>query len=307
MKPLGLALFGVCAVAPAADAGDRVLTDFESKDDALQWFSVNDGVMGGRSSGSFRVADGMLEFSGVLNTNGGGFASIRTQGAELKLGGMQGIHLRVKGDGRTYSARLQDSEGMRSASYRAEFKTRKSGEWQDVWLPFRSFRASWRGRELDRPPIDPAKIKMIGITIADKKDGAFALKVDSISAYTPFSMERYRWKSRPLVLFAPSMEDDHLRKQVAAILENSAPFAERDMVLIVVVERGVSYAGTRPIGSDAAAALRKQHGIKPGAYALKLLGKDGGLKRTETELVSPLKLYTQIDSMPMRRSEMDVR
>jgi len=304
MKRFTLSLLGLCAVAPAAMADDRVLTDFASEGSPLRWFSVNDGVMGGRSSGSFRVEDGVLKFSGVLNTNGGGFASIRTRGADLGLKGFDGIRLRVKGDGRTYSARLQDSEGMRSASYRAEFKTTKSGDWQDVWLPFRSFRASWRGRELNRAPIDPAKIQMIGITMADKQDGPFALEVDSIAAYAPFSMERYRSKSRPLVLFAPSAEDERLRKQVAAVLETAAPFAERDMVLIVVTEKGVSYAGTRPIRAEQAAALRKQFKIEPGAFALKLVGKDGGVKRTETEPISPLKLYTQIDSMPMRQSEM---
>ncbi|MFT4542834.1 MAG: NADH dehydrogenase [ubiquinone] 1 alpha subcomplex assembly factor 1 [Planctomycetota bacterium] len=171
---------------------DRLLTDFGSKGMPLRWLSVEDGVMGGLSSCSFRVVDAVLQFSGVLNTNGGGFASIRTRPTQLGLEGMEGVHLRVKGGGRTYSARLQDSDGMRAASYRAEFETTKTGEWQDVWLPFRSFRASWRGRDLDRPPIDPAEIQTIGITIADKIDGAFLLEVDSIAAYAPSSMKRDR-------------------------------------------------------------------------------------------------------------------
>jgi hypothetical protein len=304
MKRFTLSLLGLCAAAPAVTAEDRVLTDFGSKGMPLQWFSVNDGVMGGRSSGSFRVVDGVLRFTGVLNTNGGGFASIRTRSTDLGLGGTEGIHLRVKGDGRTYSARLQESDTMRSASYRAEFKTTKTGEWQDVWLPFRSFVASWRGRTLDLPPIDPAKIQLIGITIADKKDGAFSLDVDSISAYAPFSMERYRWKSGPLVLFAPDGQDKRLREQIASVLESAAPFAERGMVLIVVLESGPSYAGTRPIAAEQAAALRKQYNIDAGSFALKLVGKDGGVKRSESEPISPLKLYPQIDSMPMRQREM---
>ena len=77
------ALFAIGA--PTFAMEDRLLTDFDKT--TMQWYSVNDGVMGGRSSGSFQVTDGKLRFSGVLNTNGGGFASIRTRSRDLKLGG----------------------------------------------------------------------------------------------------------------------------------------------------------------------------------------------------------------------------
>ena len=45
----------------------------------LAWYCVNDTVMGGRSSSTIeRAEDGGLMFSGVINLNGGGFASCRT-------------------------------------------------------------------------------------------------------------------------------------------------------------------------------------------------------------------------------------
>ena len=107
----------------------RVLTDFRPEGETARWRTLLDGVMGGRSSGEFTVADGRMTFTGVLNTNGGGFSSVRRPGRDLRLGqaGEQGIRLRVRGDGRTYTLRLrQPTERRRfAASYRAKFSTTK--------------------------------------------------------------------------------------------------------------------------------------------------------------------------------------
>jgi hypothetical protein len=43
-------------------------------------------------------------------------------------------------------------------------------------------KASWRGRKLDRN-FDPAQIKGLGIILADKTAGKFALEIQSISAW----------------------------------------------------------------------------------------------------------------------------
>ena len=50
--------------------------------------------------------------------NQGGFASIRTRPADLKLDGYDTIALRVKGDGRTYYLDLRTSSRRAAASYR---------------------------------------------------------------------------------------------------------------------------------------------------------------------------------------------
>jgi hypothetical protein len=48
------------------------------------------------------------------------------------------------------------------------------------------------------------------------------------------------------------------------------------------------------------AALRKEYDFSTGAFMLKLVGKDGGLKRTETEAIAALKFTTRINSTPRR-------
>ena len=47
------------------------LTDFAAGETALSWQIVNDTVMGGRSSSYFSLNNNQLQFTGLLNTNGG--------------------------------------------------------------------------------------------------------------------------------------------------------------------------------------------------------------------------------------------
>lgn len=158
--------------------GARVLTSFDGREPGLVWYAVNDNVMGGRSRGGFEISQGKLVFSGEINTDGGGFASIRTAPRRLDVGMHSGVGFRARGDGRTYKFRLVTQAP--DVSYMATFETRQD-EWQDIELPFSAFVPSWRGRRLDGPPLEISDITSIGFMISDKQDGPFALEVDWIT------------------------------------------------------------------------------------------------------------------------------
>ena len=155
----------------------KTLADFHAAQPDLVWTAVNDNVMGGRSSGGFALTGGRLLFRGEINTDGGGFASIRTEPQQLDIGSHDGLKLKVRGDGRTYRFRVVTAGS--DFAYMADFSTRK-GEWEIIDLPFSAFQPSWRGRKLDRPPVKPSDITSIGFMIADKQDGEFALEVEWI-------------------------------------------------------------------------------------------------------------------------------
>lgn len=143
----------------------------------MGWQVVNDTVMGGRSESSFASENGQLQFSGRLNTNGGGFASLRSNRQEWDLSGFSVVRLKVRGDGRTYRFRLYRDDDR--ASYQNDFTT-VAGEWQIVELPIDEFYASWRGRRLERPVLAAADIAGMGLILADGIDGRFDLTVDWI-------------------------------------------------------------------------------------------------------------------------------
>jgi len=158
-----------------------LIFDFTEEDIDDQWIVVNDNVMGGRSEGGYSFRKNRLIFSGNTNTNGGGFSSIRTNPTNFYLGDRTGLHIRFKGDGRTYKLGVR-IEG-KSVSYRSNFTS--GNGWQEVRVPFNEMDVSWRGRPLSKEehPLIKSKIRSIEFMIYDKQDGPFKLQVDWIKSY----------------------------------------------------------------------------------------------------------------------------
>jgi len=172
------------STAMASEMAGKPLVDFSDESIARQWISVNDDVMGGISEGQFRITDDKtLEFSGNLSLeNNGGFASIRTQPADLNLDGYDTIGLRLKGDGRTYYFNLRTSSRNRVSSYRAPIKTQKD-TWQDIHIPLNAFVYTSFGRVVrGADPVKAENIQSVGFTLSDKKSGPFKLEVSEIRA-----------------------------------------------------------------------------------------------------------------------------
>ena len=160
----------------------RQLVTFANSPIEPDWIAVNDGVMGGRSSGGPTVVDGMLSFRGELSlANNGGFSSVRSVDRTFDLSDVVAVVLRVRGDGRRYQLRLATEARYRgmAVSYGAGFDT-INGEWITVRLPLAQLEPSVRGTSLQGPPLDGAHVQEIGLLIADKREGAFSLDVDWI-------------------------------------------------------------------------------------------------------------------------------
>jgi NADH dehydrogenase [ubiquinone] 1 alpha subcomplex assembly factor 1 len=169
-----------------AAAEDRLLFSFDTPEAAQGWQAVNDGVMGGRSDGRFRMTDGgLMEFFGTLSLeNNGGFASVRTMGRPLGLNAGDVIVARVRGDGREYTFNVYAGGNRNGYSYRQSFTTKKD-EWIDVVFPMDLFTATWRGRVFPNEKLKPAAVTGMGFLLGDKKPGPFKLEVDSIRVGTP--------------------------------------------------------------------------------------------------------------------------
>ena len=161
----------------------RPIVSFDNDPREPRWVAVNDGVMGGRSRGGPKVADGLLEFRGDLSLdNNGGFSSVRSVGRGFDLTGVSTVVLRVRGDGRRYQLRLATDLAYRgiAVSFGAGFDT-TAGEWMVVRVPLDSLEATVRGTAIRGASLDPSKVREIGLLIADKREGPFALSVDWIA------------------------------------------------------------------------------------------------------------------------------
>lgn len=154
---------------------------FDEPGAAGQWQTTNDGVMGGRSDGRFKInEDNNMEFFGTLSLeNNGGFASVRSRVSNLGLQKGDSIVIRVPGDGREYSLNLYTPRRTMAFSYRAKFKTRKD-EWIEVRIPLNKFVATSFGRVVRNQELDPSQVNGLGIFLGDKQPGPFELEIDWI-------------------------------------------------------------------------------------------------------------------------------
>jgi monofunctional biosynthetic peptidoglycan transglycosylase len=174
-----VALVAVMAVSSMTQASQAPLFAFESPDAGAGWQVVNDGVMGGRSDGRFRMTRRQtLEFYGTLSLeNNGGFASVRSRPRALALRSGDTLVARVRGDGREYQMNLYSGERRMAFSYRAPLKTR-SGKWIEVAVPLDRFEATSFGRVVPRKgPVDPRRVTAVGFLLADNDPGPFVLEV----------------------------------------------------------------------------------------------------------------------------------
>ncbi len=162
---------------------EKTVFDFSRATSASAWEIVNDGVLGGVSTSSISLTNGMAVFGGEVSLeNNGGFASVRSAPVRQNLAGFDAFILRTQGDGKRYKFTVRTEIGFNAPLYQCAFTT-KRGEWEEHRLPFKDFVPTFRGSVLtNMPPLDPARIVSVGLLISEKQEGPFKLELAWIKA-----------------------------------------------------------------------------------------------------------------------------
>jgi monofunctional biosynthetic peptidoglycan transglycosylase len=194
------------ALSAAAAEDDEFAFDASAARDAaaealLRRFQVStDAVLGGGSRAeltarryrSFRAG----VFSGELDFHDpsaeamarGGFAAFRTKADERvrDLSAFEGLALRVKTDGRAYTANVKCADHPPDALWQMRVVTRPF-EWVSVGLPFRDMVLSRRGRvEPEQLPVSRAQVSGLGVLLADGRNGPFRFEIQWARAVRSF-------------------------------------------------------------------------------------------------------------------------
>ena len=124
---------------------------------------------------------------------------------------------------------------------------------------------------------------------------------------TSFALEQYQWRNRVLVVSATNVDDNCLLQQRGELESTRDEFADRDMLLVTLLDNAVSMADGRDLTNTEVAAAREALGIRPGSFALRLIGKDGSVKLSAKKATPMSEIYALIDTMPMRQREQSRR
>ena len=160
---------------------DNTLQLFDFSDSAAvdAWNAIDDRVMGGISRSRLRHDPaGHAVFEGTVSLErNGGFASVRSSPGARGKPCATACVIEVRGDGKQFKLSLLTDDGFDSLNYQASFAP-DTHDWQTIRLPLTAFRASVRGRDVPgAPALDPARIRQVGMMIAGRQAGPFALDI----------------------------------------------------------------------------------------------------------------------------------
>ncbi len=183
----------------------KLIFDFADPSAVQAWHAIDDRVMGGLSrSGLRHDVQGHAVFEGEVSLErNGGFASVRSTPADrgqpdaaaclIEVRGPTSVptsnnsngnssgSVSSRGDSRHFKLSLLTDNGFDSLNYQARFSP-TGGDWQTLRLPLAAFRPSFRGSEVQGAPgLDPARVRQVGLMVADRQAGPFALDIRRIS------------------------------------------------------------------------------------------------------------------------------
>ena len=159
----------------------RTLFDFSDPAAVTVWAPIDDRVMGGLSSSRLRHDPaGHAVFEGNVSlAQRGGFASVRATPANRGKPGAQACVIEARATGKRFKLNLLTDDAFDGILYQASFTP--GANWRTLSIPLQAFRATRRGREVNgAPALEPASIRQVGLMVADRQPGPFALAVRRI-------------------------------------------------------------------------------------------------------------------------------
>ena len=180
-----------------ADNISNALTALDLFGSNLKWFRLDDGVMGGKSETTHKTMNDdvnddddvkLLDFTGTINTDGGGFCSIRASLSDDDdddddddnnndcgfSPNAIGIKLKIIGDGKTYKFTMSNGNTggggggggpfSRSPSWQCDIPTRDDNIEQDIYIPFTKLHPAFGGRSSSKPSPEAISLYKFDIT-----------------------------------------------------------------------------------------------------------------------------------------------
>lgn len=164
-------------------ADTLLLFDFGDPASVNDWAPIDDRVMGGVSRSRLRHDPaGHAVFEGTVSLErNGGFASVRSSPGPRGQPDAADCVVDVRGGGgKQYKLSLLTDDGFDSLNYQASFAP-AGADWRTICLPLAAFRASFRGRDVPgAPALETARIRQVGLMIAARQAGPFALDIRRI-------------------------------------------------------------------------------------------------------------------------------
>lgn len=116
--------------------------------------------------------------------------------------------------------------------------------------------------------------------------------------------ESYKWKNRLVIILSNDKDSEIFQKQLKELDSDHEGLKERKLIVYKILPEGqkITYHdGTWIYNSE----MYRQYTNKNEYFKVVLIGLDGGIKLNQNKLLTIEELFSKIDVMPMRRSEIN--
>lgn len=117
-------------------------------------------------------------------------------------------------------------------------------------------------------------------------------------------MNEFQWKNRLVILAVHSVDNDNYKAQINSLKSDLEGLEIRKLRIITIVPGYQSFSLTTNT-LQAIDSSYEKFLLKNDPFMFYLVGLDGGVKFSSSDIISNKKLFELIDVMPMRRLEID--
>ena len=125
------------------------------------------------------------------------------------------------------------------------------------------------------------------------------LLIIMITAAQDFS--KHKWENRLLVIFTQDSDNSSYQKQLKELIENKEDLLERKILVYHILPEIYKIG----LNTENEWKENTNYKVKDIPFEISLIGLDGGIKLSQTEILTAEKLFGIIDQMPMRRIEIE--
>ena len=114
--------------------------------------------------------------------------------------------------------------------------------------------------------------------------------------------KKHKWKNRLVFIITKDITSNDYKKQIAIFKLKNKELKERKIIVYKIIPEfyHLTHSNEFTIQND---NLLEKYKKTNSVFEIVLMGLDGGVKLREKQYLSPEKLFTIIDGMPMRRNE----
>ncbi|MFK8008369.1 MAG: DUF4174 domain-containing protein [Saprospiraceae bacterium] len=117
------------------------------------------------------------------------------------------------------------------------------------------------------------------------------------------SLSQHVWENRVILIFASDFQNQKLKQQLDFFQKEKKGLADRKLIVYQITPDKIKRDGKNLVEKSELRNELEKFKIEKNDFTFILIGLDGGKKMRSSEVVSIQKLFSKIDRMPMRQSE----